>query len=180
MEMTLNEVKRVIRVVSSNEKLNAKVMRDLQKEDDCFGREFLDDSEECKICQVLTEVGDRRAALSIFCRELMPKVESEEKEVTEEVAPEEKKILSELKSSENAEKLKKIQKTKLDIGPGGIEAFINKMLDDGTSDDEIKKSAIQLYVSAGRDEKYAKVKAGFWLSYTKGRRKKGIFVRGGE
>lgn len=182
MEMSLHEVKAIIKVVSANEKLNAKVMKDIQKEDDCFGREFLETNEECQICQVLAEVGDRRAPLSVFCKELIAqKIEgqpTEEKVEATATEDEEEKVISDIKTEAISPK-KKIQKTKFDgIGPGGIEALVNKRLEEKVPDEEIKKEIFQMYIQAGRDEKYSKVKAGMWVSYTKGRRKKGIFVTG--
>ncbi len=178
MDMTLHEVKAIIRIVSANEKLNAKVMKDLQKDEDCFGREFLESNEECKICQVLSEIGDRRAPLSVFCRELL---QQDEVALTQEATPiteEEKRVLSDIKDQAVSEK-KKIKKTKFDgIGPGGIEALVNKRIEEKIPDAEIKKEIMQMYIQAGRDLNYSKVKAGFWVSYTKGRRNKGIFVTG--
>ncbi len=179
MDMTLHEVKAIIRIVSANEKLNAKVMKDLQNDDDCFGREFLESNSECKLCQVLSEVGERRAPLSIFCKELF---QDEAVVPTQEpITTEEAKLFSDMKGEADQVVLpkKKIKKTKFDgIGPGGIEALVNKRIEEKKPDAEIKKEIMDMYIQAGRDVNYSKVKAGFWVSYTKGRRNKGIFVTG--
>lgn len=174
----LQAVKDRIKVVSGNEKLNNKIMRDMQNADDCFGRQYEETNEECVICQIISELDGRRAPLSTFCKEISQQVdEPAPPEVEQEEAVIEEKVLSKLREEEPV-KPKKIQKTKLDFGPGGAEAFINKSIEEGMPDKDIKKALYDKYREAGRDEKYSKIKAGFWLSYTKGRRKKGVFVTG--
>lgn len=93
-EDALKKAKETIIICGSDESVNKDLLALIQRpmDQDCFGMQFLEETEECQKCVVLAELDGRRESLFVFCKELTglrtPK-EKEEKKEKKEVKDEE-------------------------------------------------------------------------------------------
>jgi hypothetical protein len=69
-KMNLLEVKENIKIVSSDEILNEKILALLKQSNDCFGIGYVEMSKECKECNILSEFEDKRVELKELCQDL--------------------------------------------------------------------------------------------------------------
>lgn len=68
--MDLKEFKKVLKIISPDEKKNKGVYEQLVLEGDCFGLGYSEESKECRGCTIFSEYKDKRAPLQEFCKEL--------------------------------------------------------------------------------------------------------------
>ena len=66
----INEIKEHIKFVSANKQLNQRMSESLAQPDDCFGVKYDPNNPECRICLILTELGEERRSLNSFCCEV--------------------------------------------------------------------------------------------------------------
>jgi len=151
--MDLKETKKKIKIVSPDEKLNAKVLDLLGQEHDCFGVDYGEDHDECKKCTIFAELGDRRATLWEFCKELTGKhgvtvtsvkegndeMTKEEKSKGGEDMEEEEKV-DEKKEEKQEKKEKKVKVEKAEKVPfreGSARLFAYNKLKEGMKEEEL-------------------------------------------
>ena len=203
---SLREIKERIIIVTRDAERSAKIKATLFEQDDCFGENYSEVAEPCKLCNVIVELDGHRDSMSGWCRKLTLQNEGVEPPESEmapefELAPESEleqaveiseippKILSELpdfRSEITPEPEPRIipiycrgsgsgsgSKTDFGLrGHGGIERRIRDQLAAGVPIEQIKQEIYQLYIDAGRDEKYARQKARWWPSWVNNKIKK--------
>lgn len=173
--MILDEVKERIIIVSRDKAKADKIKASLMQADDCFGKNYSEAADPCKICNVICELDGARDSMQGFCRKFtLQTIGVEEPEVPEpepikekeEVEPEpEKPVETVYKKGTGSGSG---SKTNLKLrGKGGIEKMVVERINAGTSGDEIKKEILTMYLEAGRDLAFAKRKSSFWLSWGK-------------
>jgi hypothetical protein len=67
--MNLSKVKENIKIVSSDEAMNERILGLLRQPDDCFGLGYIETNKQCEECNILSELGDKRAELKEFCKD---------------------------------------------------------------------------------------------------------------
>ena len=107
-KMDLTKVKETILICGSDEEINASMLKQLQKPDDCFGKEYLESSDDCSRCVILAEIDGRRESLWVFCKELTALI----KPPKEPELPKEKKFEPESEKEATKPKSKEEEKSK--------------------------------------------------------------------
>jgi len=143
--MDLKDVKKRIRIVSSDEKLNAGVLDMIKQEHDCFGVDYGPDQEECKKCTIFAELDDRRATLWEFCKELTPAAVQRREEEKEEKEP-----LREEKKEETKKEKEETKKEKANINEYGhrLDAqsgVIDSLLKEGIGLEDAEKELSKIF-----------------------------------
>jgi DNA repair exonuclease SbcCD nuclease subunit len=129
----LKGVKKEILIVSSDEKKNMEVKDLIQNENDCFGVGWLEDSDCCAKCTILSQVVDRRAPLWEFCKELSTEGGGEEKVQSKK----DKKGGEELMGDTAEKEAKKTEKGA--FREGSARAFALLKLKEGLSEEDVAK-----------------------------------------
>jgi len=79
--MELKEAKEKIRLESANPDTNRYFQTMIQDSEDCFGRAFKEDNQECKGCTILSSLGNRREPVYVFCKELAEEANTSKEEI---------------------------------------------------------------------------------------------------
>jgi hypothetical protein len=203
---SLREIKERIIIVTRDAERSAKIKATLFEQDDCFGENYSEVAEPCKLCNVIVELDGHRDSMSGWCRkltlqnegveppesEMAPESELEQAVEISEIPPKILPELPEFGSEIPPEPEPRIipiycrgsgsgsgSKTDFGLrGHGGIERRIRDQLAAGVPIEQIKQEIYQLYIDAGRDEKYARQKARWWPSWVNNKIKKGIAASG--
>ena len=148
----LKIVKKSIKIVSPDEKLNKQLLGMIQSDHDCFGIDYSETYDECKKCTIMAEYKDKRSPLWEFCKEV---TSSKKEGLIEEPEPEpEKEEKGEEKGEEKEEGGKKLS---------GLAAFAKEQLNAGKSKKEIEKEIVKQYLAKGRDEAFALKRAKLYI-----------------
>lgn len=150
----LKIVKKSIKIVSPDEKLNKQLLGMIQSDHDCFGIDFAESYDECKKCTILAELKDKRSPLWEFCKELT----LTKKEGGEEPEPE-----KEEEKEEAEEKGEKEEKEDKEGKLAGLASVAKELLAAGKSAKEVEKEIVKRYLDKGRDEAFALKRAKLYI-----------------
>lgn len=176
--MILEEVKKRITIVSRDKARADKIKESLMLPDDCFGKNYSETADPCKICNVICELDGARDSMQGFCRKFTLETTGveesetepgpEQKESTLEEQPEVFQVKNNVPVYHKGTGSGSGSKTNLKLrGKGGIEKMVVERIASGVPGDEIKQEIQKMYLEAGRDLAFAKRKSSFWLSWGK-------------